>query len=361
MDASGLEGRDPDPHPNSRKKHTMITTNGIQEMLSTIPIFMGFTPEESVLIVTLAENDTIDAMVRADLPAADMPPTEFVDMIGNPLKQTGTKRFILVLYTGEEWTGTYPPHSLFAGALAGALEAKAEASCLTTAVVTPSEWANYFTMERGPRLEAEFSVAAAQLVASDNRRPSYITIPEPVHDPAFRDKVLRRVTLLGIGDQDFDHAEVEFMTETVRDLYVRDTPATQEELALICAMACNTTLRDALMVLTALEEWDPVQARGLTGIMFGMHVDIFDKEVHQRASGIIYEALKVAPEPSRPGLLVTLGWMQWVVGMSKSGHDYMAAALEAEPGYRFAELFDEFIASGKVSSIAADRTIWMRK
>ncbi|EMY32370.1 hypothetical protein D477_020523 [Arthrobacter crystallopoietes BAB-32] len=71
----------------------------------------------------------------------------------------------------------------------------------------------------------------------------------------------------------------------------------------------------------------------------------------QTAERILIQSLRFTPGPHRAPLLTVLGWINWLRGKGTFADLYLGKALEADPGYRLAELLRQYFATGALPKI----------
>ena len=179
------------------------------DILSYIPHALGFMPDESLVVITLA-NRRLGATLRVDLPPEGTDPLAFAEgvlsFLEGDLEADGT---LLVVYTKQSWQRlTIPPRNT----LVLNVQAVLGAAALPTRggwLVSPSGWRDYFCIDEGccawpgePLDSVSYSPLSAELVyggsAFDTSAVAAVQRVAPALTPADPGDGAREAVLRGV-------------------------------------------------------------------------------------------------------------------------------------------------------------------
>jgi Domain of unknown function (DUF4192) len=235
-----------------------------------------------------------------------------------------------------------PPHERPAAVLPG--------SSLHFAAVREAEeaWSAQLDPRRGSR--TQFDAVLGLWTALLNRPPGEPWLPEAERDgflratllvPAWRDAVLMLaaagVTAAVAGAEQFDVFRNDSPLDPV-------APGEGPQRTQAPAGALRGALPDG-----------GVPAAGIAGygdVLMGVRPAVPDWEGLD-ALDLVFEQLAASGGPAAAASLTGRGWIAWCRGRGSYSAAYLSQALEAEPGYRLAELLLELVRRGTICGWAA--------
>ena len=392
--------RPPDPFPVS----------GPADILAYIPHSLGFTPEESLVLMTV-DSTRLGATLRLDLPASALDYSEFAAKVSDILRSDASANGVLMaLYTDRAWKQPgSPPYRRLIDQLN---------HCLTGNglpirdgwVVSAHAWREYFCTDStccpwpgrplhditNSTLSAEmvyrgsaYAPSLEQAVAQDLPGPwGAGAVAAMKHSSDYGRRLTGRwcnssqfAATLDVWETAFAGAApllrtapetAGFLLASLRARPVRDTllvmAALGKRQALAGAAACQLLSADAQRPLVPPGPSGPSPKKGLApsgggvisrdagrdyrDVLVGQYPESPQWSGLDAAFAVFAELLAAAAvegntdREAASALLSLLAWIEWARGRGSRAQVFLTRCLEAHPGYRLAELLEELLATG---------------
>jgi hypothetical protein len=331
----------------------MYTIKSFADMLSYIPVSLGFQPKESVVALTF-DGNRLGATLRVDLP-----PTwdeKFEATFASYLAQARSSQAVLAIYSSEN----EDLHRAQVYSLSTHLEKELPVRIVDAAVIGPETWLDMSTGERAPSVGLEFTPLVASIVANGDDAKKRYGIPgyrDGLETERMGERIDRRWRkITDPGGDVMDGSRATAMVVWNR-LLAGGAKVTETDAVWMAAFLKDIRLRDELMLRTFTPHPDISKHKEL---FFGDVGDLtWDKDRYYRALDLVMELLSWTPAQHRANLLAYAGWLLWLQGSGNYALQYLAAALEVEPDHRFSRLFHEVINRGNLSVSAGIKDYWV--
>lgn len=318
-----------------------FTATSFPQIASSVPATLGFTPQESIVILTFRDK-RLGATLRLDLPVNGVANDDWLRTTAGYLTRANADALIVIVYTSTSIDDDTLPMEGFAHAVSRFLKGALDVEVYTAGVITDDYWADYMHGGGGPAVECAFSVLTAT-VAANNSAPD-TTIPrgrstDPLPAPRIMDEEERPAAWAAWN------AAIEGSN---------DVP-----LETMIGWFADKQARDG-MAVRALVGGDPTVSQ-YEDLLFGKIPGLLDKDRVMDALGLMGRMLAITEDDLyRAELLAVRGWLNWVIGRASIATDHLAAALAHVPEHRLAALMMEIIRRGTLSAVAADAKHWIK-
>ena len=320
------------------KDKIRLTTTA--DLLAMFAHNLGMTPVESFVLVTMRGN-RLGATLRVDVPTGHRA-GEFASMIAgylmNDREADGT---IFAVYTDAEGNR---PHRAYVEAIELELLG-AGIPVRDILLVTGAGWRSYSGTdeELTPLASITDSAAnAAMIFAGSNVEAGKAQDRKFTGAPGNA----AAITVLASGFTDVDALDISApVMREARGAWSKALGTTPEtaRACLLVAYIQNRNLRDRLMA-----DLFNTDERDFENVLMGNTTTRPTWERVEQGEALALELLSQTPQEFRAPLYTMLGFISWYMGRSSRAVDYMEKALDAEPGYRLAELFKQLLGLGQL-------------
>lgn len=292
---------------------TTLTARSPEDLLAVVPVVLGFTPTESVVMLTFGADQTFHA--RVDLPAASSPTDDLVACLREPAVRHGVRRVVFVVYSEHADRAARVGRRLVRGFRAADIE---------VVDVLRADGRRWFALLRGRRSTPVGGVPYD--VSSHAFAAQAVLEGRVVH--------ASRTELAATLARDADTADLvaaaapppagaEWVRRTTRSLVAqRASPDTDTAARLLAAVGTDVDARDAAWVATPRDD-----ARD--------HVALWT-DLHRRA-----------PTPWAPAAAAVLAMHAWLAGHGALAWCAVERAQELDPDHSLARLVADLL-SGAV-------------
>ncbi|MFJ7751840.1 DUF4192 domain-containing protein [Arthrobacter sp. NPDC097144] len=338
-------------------KHITATTAA--DILAFFPHSLGFDPRESFGFITLNGTRT-GASLRMDIPDESVSPSDFAQMIAHHLlSDTNADGTLFLVYTNEPAADPFDFDAKPYKDYAQAIEIELESAGIPIRdgwLITDHGWTTYFCEDAdcctmNPLSDIEDSVLSAHMVFAGSAKCT-----ELAENPAFigREDTGRRIheaaaRLEVRNPVDFTEPA---MCEARSAWYeaVGTQPDEEATIQLVSYLQVKA-LRDRIMA----DMINPAEDEGIYRAVFmGQHPERPDWSRVDACEVLLVQLLACTPTADRAPLFSALGWLAWYKGQGSLAADYLAKAMESEPGYRLAELLDEMLRTGLLAKTSTN-------
>ena len=354
---------------------TVIKAQRPADFLLALPRFLGYTPENSILIQTFHTRQTA-ASLRIDLPETDVATSHrlVADSLMRLISRVpGVDGVLIVIYTAEP-TGDdgRPPRADLTDQIVRRMSS-AGLDILDALVVGPERWVSGLDSESGTLAELAGGAMEQQLRASGLIEPMGLDsdtaersrgkiIPESSDMRAAVVEACRPITASQSHRKRLGEPGHALMLWRAA-LEVLPADLTPEQMAPLLWSIRDKGIRDCvLMELAWGRRGGRLAARDTEILNRGGSVSedsILSTFVGDGSSGPSGLRLECAirllrhlaghsPEPWRLAPLTMLAWLEWARGSGTAAGGYLDAALAIGPGYELARLFRTLINTGRV-------------
>lgn len=360
---------------------TIVAAADAAHLLRLVPLLLGYTPTESLVVIPLREGRSLGAM-RVDLPPDDADLDAVAStVIGLICRVSDVQGFVAVVYTDDSAAAGLPGTVLIA-----AVHRSARASGLDvvdTLTVAADGWGSHLdpTLPRGghpraliertapahdqssgadlPLVDAsEVAGAAAALVSLEAALTVLCGIPSALGaetriDPAALQAACALDDLPGLYEEmlTWDAAVLDPMRVAVTG-WCLSRPSLRD-VAIVQWSGDHARGDDALDAQRRWEDGEeyPVD---LAEVLWGDGPRP-DPERLTRALELVRQVAARLPAEERAGTFATAGWLSWALGRSTHAGRYAAAALEIDPRLGLAEILVSFVQSSHLPDWAFRR------
>lgn len=332
-----------------------MTTNlkayGPADVMAAIHTQLGFTPQDSVVLVTL-QGKTMGATLRMDLPPHDNSENfDWVERAMSYLKQdVRATRVLAFLYTEESWDVDYRPRAELMLSLMDRLDFH-KTPLDAVWLVGNAEWRCWSCLEcdqHGPLSEVEQAPINAQLPTS--------RVPR-VYNPSFDgDPEAMRGTLIELLNQLPEGVDTTTWNDDIEPFIIEWSDAIEqgqtsdEELHRYLAFL-HSGFRDWCITRIFTEE---TTVGALQRTVKG-ELPTVDWERIDRAEQILKDMLHVTPGKLRAPVFTVLGFIAWYKGSGSTATSYYDLALEVDSGYTMAGLLRQLLNFGGSPKVVLSR------
>ena len=326
-----------------------IKVSNHADLLATIAHTLGFTPANSLVLLTLQGN-RVGATLRVDIPT-EAPTAHYIaTIIGYLHSDAAADGAIMAIYTDAKGN---QPHSDHVHALELAMMA-AGIPIRSTLLVTPAGWKDY-TEATAPLTALESitdSTANAEMIFAGSNPKS-----GTAQDREFTGSPDNAAAIAALANEFPDIDPLDMSATVMREARsawtntLATTPDTQTACLLV-AFVQNVGVRDRLMADLFNTEEDEFE-----NVLLGQLTTRPTWERADQGEALLLELLAQTPHEFRAPLYTMLGFISWYKGRSSTAETYMDKALKATPGYRLALLFKELVRVGYLPAVAMNKNI----
>lgn len=327
-----------------------ISVQSAADILAYVPHALGFTPEESFVLLTM-HGKRLGATLRVDA-LQDSNPAEFAKtIVGYLSNDHGADGALFILYSNQPTTEGEKPYTVHAHALDTALHA-AGMPIRDSWLVTNEHWMTYFCdaaecCTPHPLTEITDSALNARMIF-DGSNAERTTGADPAFtgdDTTALDRIAETVTGWVITDPTDWNAPVMAENRALWQETAGSKPDENTALQLIAALH-TPNLRDRIIADTINTDDDLKEfARTLIGQYTGLpdwhRVDAIEK--------LITELFTYTPDEARAPLFSFLGWISWYKGRATIAARHLAKARETDPGHKLAQLLNQLVHTGTLT------------
>ena len=323
------------------------------DLIALVMHTVGFKPAESLVLIAMA-GKRIRATLRIDLPANEAGnetlATVATTAMLNDVEADGSLFFVFT----EELGIDSQPREALVETLMRELD-KGGIPARDGWLINPEGWGSYLELDATmrPMTEVNDSVISAEMTfrGSSYTPTSAVTIPAFVADAT---ATTARIAALVTEDEidPFDtEAEPMATARATWQTALDDRGQGADNTALIAAVQ-NVMVRDRLMVdvvsaATSVEEFSNALMGRFTQAPNWRRVDT--------AESTLARLLTETPGMYRAPLLTIIGWLEWLKGRGTSAGQYLTAAMQADSGYRLAQLLDQLVTGGYIAEVARNK------
>ena len=326
------------------------------DILAYVPHALGFAPVESFVFITMA-GTRIGATLRVDAPA-EITAGDFAGRITHYLLADAEADHVLfIVYTDETGNGEGQPFAEHAEALKAEF-ARAELVLVDGWLVTSKGWRNYFCDDRAccpnhSLAEITDSTLNAELVFTGSNPGTHETIA----DPAYRggDGNAEKIATLAdewTSPEPFDFTNIVMSQARAAWAEAIGTTPGQDTSCTLVSYLSKKVVRDRIMADMINPDDDPDT---YTAVLTGQHRGQPDWNRVDEAEALLIDLLAYTPGAYRAPLFTTLGYLAWYKGRGTTAKKYLDKALEAEAGYRLAELLRQLINNGILAAVTTSK------
>lgn len=321
---------------------TTIAT-ALPDFLAAIEHGLGFTPEDSLVAVSVRSDSRLGVYIRLDgTPSLANPAQAAHWAIGHLRTDTKAEGVIAALYT------TAPSED--AERLLRAVAAEAEGLGLTVYLafrVDETGWTEMRHRATGTREQIRDSAVYAEMVyngsAVRGREPEDVPFTGP-GDAA------ERITAAAPDGPEEAAAWWTALLDSDRD------PTDGEAWQILADLREGMT-RDLMIAATAgdlLPAGTAAANERLCRLLLGHSQIRPDWNRIDRAQHVLTRILTQAPAGHRAGPLTVLGWIHWYKGEGSAAHIWLTRAEQDTPGYRLAALLARLVAGHAMPEVCKD-------
>lgn len=315
-------------------------------LLAAMAHNLGMNPVESFVLVSMQGN-RLGATLRVDVPFGH-PVGEFASMIvGYMLSDKEADGAIFALYTDAEGE---QPHRAYVEAIE--LELMAAGMPLRDILlVTGAGWRSYSdTTDAVTPLDSitDSAANAAMIFAGSNLEAG------KAHDRGFTGAPgnAAAIAVLASGFTDVDALDISApVMREARGAWSKALGTTPDtaRACLLVAYIQNRNLRDRLMA-----DLFNTDEREFENVLIGNTTTRPTWDRVEQGEALTLELLSQTPQEFRAPLYAMLGFISWYMGRSSRAMEYMEKALDAEPGYRLADLFKQLLEYGHLPAVVTN-------
>jgi hypothetical protein len=323
-----------------------LTIKTPPDVLSFIGHTLGFWPQESLVCITLNENN-IGATLRIDLPSQPGQELPYARTVAHYLAaDTAATSILFALYTSElPQPGQPRPHAATIAALTGVLAG--QGMTIRDGLFVGDETFSPYDGEPGHELA--LPVSSTQTSAINAEFVYRGSSVQPTN----------RITLPATGQAAAKAAAVEHHVDTIRSLPTATATRqarhlwagmldsvsfpSDEDCHALVAYLQFPAIRDRLIAdIPGLDE--PMQH-----ILFAQTLEAPKWSRIEWAQQLLLHAYtRTSPEHAAP-VLTAIGYINWWEGRGSKAHQFLQLALDTDPAYRLARLSDQMIGTGIVA------------
>lgn len=323
------------------------------DLIALVMHSVGFKPTESLVLIAMA-GKRIRATLRIDLPPNEAGNETLAvlatsTMLGD-VEADGSLFFIFTEETGIDGQ----PSEALVETLIRELD-KGGIPARDGWLINPEGWGSYLELDvtMHPMTEVTDSVLSAELTfrGSSYAATNAAAIPEFVGDATA--PAARIAALVTMDEVDPFDTEAEPMA-TARNAWqsALDSQGGGGDNTALIAFLQNVMVRDRLMVdvvsvATSVEDFSNALMGQFTSVPNWRRVDA--------AEATLARLLTETPGTYRAPLLTITGWLEWLKGRGTNAGHYFAAALQADRGYRLAQLLDQLVGAGYIAAVAQNK------
>lgn len=334
-----------------------ITAAQHADVLASINHTLGFTPTDSVVLLTLHDGNQLGATMRCDFSVTEtLTSTEEVAKLIRNDKDA--VKLMIAVYRDADTAGPRPAQEWVETFETRAAELGLEIAAGW--LVTPSQYVNYFCdgdcCPPAPADQITDSAVNAHLVVAGSAPTQDLSVTVPEGPTGWvRDAFLRALLLQAEPlPEDYDPAvptdPVMVRARQEWAAALGTEPEEKEALRLLSHLT-SKHIRDRVIADTINDSDDMGDLRST---LIGGVTDVPWARVDQMEA-LCLHLLHFAPGGYRANLLSCLGWLQWYKGRASYAAAYLDLALKAEPGHRLAELLRQLMFLGNVAEPALNQ------
>jgi hypothetical protein len=324
------------------------------DLLSYVPHTLGFQPKDSIVLVTLT-GALLGATLRMDAPAPGSDVRSFAQTLTSFVcKDETADATMFIVYSDDTTPSDARPHAALIDALREELET-AGMPVRDGWIVTTNGWARY-ECEPGCGIPGctgwqdtaliENSVVSAEMIyrGSNPGTTEHAPAPEFSSSTSNADTIDLLTGRYTVTDPVDFTAEAMLTARHAFDAAIGNggAPDEDEALELVAAFQIKP-VRDRL-IADIIETNDDETVFGK--VLIGLADAAPDWGRVDTAERLLVHLLRFTPGAYRAPLLTGLGWINWYKGKGTPAGLYTDKALEADPGYRLAELLRKFYNMG---------------
>ncbi|WP_394525591.1 DUF4192 domain-containing protein [Paenarthrobacter nicotinovorans] len=323
-----------------------LTIKNPADLLSFIGHTLGFWPQESLVCITL-DNNNVGATLRIDLPRQPGQELLFARTVASYLTNDAkATSMVFALYSTAKCNPGQPkPHAATITALTGVL-AESNITIRDGIFVGNDTYSPYDT-ENGrdvtlPISTTEYSQVNAEFIyrGSTIEPTNQITLPPRTQAAQEATAVDNQMaTVRGLHPEEAVLQARELWTHMLES---NDYPTEDDTIALI-AFFQFPHIRDQLMAdIPGIDE--PAQH-----ILFAQTYTPPQWPRIEWAQQLLLHAYTKTSPPHAAPILTTIGYINWWQGRGSKAHQFMQLAVDTDPGYRFARLSDQMLGAGIIA------------
>ncbi|MEO8223009.1 MAG: DUF4192 domain-containing protein [Specibacter sp.] len=317
------------------------------DLLAMFAHNLGMTPTESFVLVAMRGN-RLAATLRVDVPAGH-PVGGFASMVaGYLMNDREADGAMFAVYTDTDGSQPYREH-------VEAIELELLAAGIAVRdilLVTGAGWRSYSATdeELSPLASITDSAAnAAMIFAGSNLEAGKAQDRKFTGAPGNA----AAIAVLASGFTDVDALDISApVMREARGAWSKALGTTPDtaRACLLVAYIQNVNLRDRLMA-----DLFNTDERDFGNVLIGDTTTRPTWDRVEQGEALALELLSQTPQEFRAPLYAILGFISWYMGRSSRALDYMEKALDAEPGYRLADLFKQLLEYGHLPAVVTNR------
>lgn len=316
------------------------------DLLAVLAHHLGMAPVESFVLAAMRGN-RLAATLRVDVPAGH-PVASFASMVaGYLMNDREADGAVFAVYTDAAGN---QPHSAHVEAIELELLA-AGIPVRDILLVTSAGWRSYSATdeELSPLASITDSAAnAAMIFAGSNLEAGKAQDRDFTGAPGNA----AAIAVLASGFTDVDALDISApVMREARGAWSKALGTTPDtaRACLLVAYIQNGNLRDRLMA-----DLFNTDERQFESVLMGNSTTRPTWDRVEQGEALALELLRQTPQEFRAPLYAMLGFISWYMGRSSRAMEYMEKALDAEPGYRLADLFKQLLDYGHLPAVVSN-------
>lgn len=335
--------------------NTVIKAESPAAFLSMVPMMLGFTPENSVAIVTFIGGRSAGVM-RIDMPEPENWAGFSNTVLGMVSRMGGVDGLAVIAYTDAEDAGP------FLGGFAAAADLFGF-RVVDVAHVSSERWASLTAGQSGPRYEIEIAPPEAQALSLPERNVRGEDLSQGgTEAEEIAALLVDPEALFDRFDDDGQVDPIEVMESFITG------EVTQEDTATLAVWVSRPSQRDVVLIewlrgydagwraLGAQLAWeDGVEyPTDLARVMWG-EGDRPDPDRLLKAHAVLHHLASVTDGEYKVGALSLLAWFSWALGRSSEAERWANDALAIDPAHGLSEIVRSFVSAGHLPDWAFTR------
>ncbi|MCA4132619.1 DUF4192 family protein [Arthrobacter sp. M4] len=330
-----------------------LTIKSPADVLAFIGHTLGFWPRESLVCITLNQNQRIGATLRIDLPKTERERLPYAQTVAHYLaKDEHATSILFAVYTATPWNPGQPkPQARTIAALTGVI-AERGLTIKDGLLVGNDTFTQYdggsaelppipLTATQTSALNAEYIYRGSAIAPTDR-----ITLPAPTKQAANADGVNEHINAIRKLNADTAISQGRKLWSEMLD--ATTYPSEEDTIALI-ANFHYAAIRDRLIAdIPGLDE--PIDR-----ILFAQTNGTPHWSRIEWAQQLLIHAYTRTSQQHAAPILTAIGYINWWEGRGSKAHQFLQLALEADPNYHLARLSDQMVGSGIVAGWSTDK------